>query len=326
MQNVRADRLVALLLLLQRRGRITAAEAGEELEVSTRTARRDLEALAMSGVPVYSRHGRGGGWELLGGARTDLTGLSADEARAVFLAAGPAIDESPELKSAIRKLGAALPSTFQAEAEAAAGAVKIDPSGWGQVRGNRQPKHLATLTDAVIRGRQIELDYASPRSAAGVRTVHPLGLVTKRNVWYLVAAIDGGETRTYRVGRVRAITVLDAPVIRPDGFDLDRAWDQIVTKVEEQRATLTVTAAVDPSVLSALRWSFGAMLTSVDDQPSVRGSDPSWPVVTINTYSDRSFAGQIAGFGSQVELLDAPSGVFDDLRQVARQLTERYGS
>src|SRR5512144_2314066 len=111
---MRADRLVAVLLILQARGRVTAAELAEELEVSERTARRDLEALAMSGVPVYSQAGRNGGWSLIGGARTDLSGLTADEARTLFLVAGPASAATPEVKAALRKLIRALPETFRA--------------------------------------------------------------------------------------------------------------------------------------------------------------------------------------------------------------------
>ncbi len=128
---MRADRIVALLLLLQRRGRVTAAEVAEELEVSERTARRDLDALAMAGVPVYSRQGRNGGWELLGGARTDLSGLTADEARALFLVAGPS-SATPEVRAALRKLVQALPETFRDEAEAASAAVIVDNGRWGQ--------------------------------------------------------------------------------------------------------------------------------------------------------------------------------------------------
>jgi predicted DNA-binding transcriptional regulator YafY len=124
--RVRADRLVATLLLLQARGRVTAAEVGDELEVSVRTARRDLEALAMAGIPVYSQTGRGGGWSLVGGARTDLSGLTAAEARALFLVAGPSAAVTREAKAALRKLVRALPETFRDEAEKAAAAVVLD--------------------------------------------------------------------------------------------------------------------------------------------------------------------------------------------------------
>src|SRR5512144_705703 len=127
---MRADRLVAVLLILQARGRVTAAEIAEELEVSERTARRDLEALAMAGIPVYSQAGRGGGWSLVGGARTDLSGLNAAEARTLFLVAGPSAAATPQMKSALRKLVRALPEPLRAEAEAASSAVLLDPASW----------------------------------------------------------------------------------------------------------------------------------------------------------------------------------------------------
>src|SRR5438034_7184506 len=130
---MRADRLVAVLLVMQARGRVTAAELAGELEVSVATARRDLEALSAAGIPVYPQPGRGGGWSLVGGARTDLSGLSATEAQALFLLVGPAAAAvSAEAKAALRKLVRALPQTLRADAEAAAGATMIDPTRWGE--------------------------------------------------------------------------------------------------------------------------------------------------------------------------------------------------
>src|SRR5207248_1590860 len=128
-RDMRADRLVAILLMLQARGQVTAAEVAAELEVSERTARRDLEALGLAGLPIYSRQGRNGGWQLLGHGRTDLSGLTAPEARALFLVAGPS-SVTPEVKAALRKLVRALPETFRDSAEAAASAVVVDPAGW----------------------------------------------------------------------------------------------------------------------------------------------------------------------------------------------------
>src|SRR6185437_11720148 len=122
---MRADRLVAALLLMQARGQVTAAELATELEVSVATARRDLEALSTAGIPVYPQPGRGGGWSLLGGARTDLSGLSAAEARALFLLVGPPAAVSSEAKAALRKLLRALPPTFRDDAEAAADATMM---------------------------------------------------------------------------------------------------------------------------------------------------------------------------------------------------------
>ena len=144
---MRADRLVATLLLLQARGRVTAADVAAELEVSHKTARRDLEALAMAGLPVYSQTGRGGGWQLLGGARTDLSGLTAGEARALFLVAGPSLAITPEAKAALRKLVRALPETFRRDAEAAAAAVVLDPDRWGSIPAPVSP-HMEDLQRA----------------------------------------------------------------------------------------------------------------------------------------------------------------------------------
>src|SRR5437868_296627 len=138
---MRADRLVAILLLLQARGQVTAAEVATELEVSERTARRDLDALGMAGLPVYSQPGRNGGWRLAGGGRTDLSGLNAAEARALFLVAG-ASSTTPEVKAALRKLVRALPAEFRNSAQAAATAVVVDP-GWDRpTRTPRPPEHL----------------------------------------------------------------------------------------------------------------------------------------------------------------------------------------
>ena len=156
---MRADRLVAILLLLQSRGRVTAAEVAAELEVSLKTARRDLEALSLAGIPVYAQPGRGGGWQLLGGARTDLSGLTAAEARTLFLVAGPSATVTPEAKSALRKLVRALPEPFRASAEAAATATVLDPAGWG----TNPPPLSPHMADPPARG---------DREGAGPARVH----------------------------------------------------------------------------------------------------------------------------------------------------------
>jgi len=201
---MRADRLVSVLLLLQARGRVTAADVAEELEISERTARRDLEALAVAGLPVYSQQGRGGGWSLLGGARTDLSGLNAAEARALFLVAGPSSSATPALKAALRKLVRALPEPFRDAAEAAATRVVIDPAGWGRLTVAPEPAFLGLLQRAVVDGVQVRLAYSDRAGASSERIAHPLGLVTKGTTWYLIANTAAG-LRTFRVNRVRAV-------------------------------------------------------------------------------------------------------------------------
>ncbi|MEY2552484.1 MAG: hypothetical protein QOC57_344, partial [Ilumatobacteraceae bacterium] len=175
---MRADRLVAILLMLQTRGHVTAAQVATELEISERTARRDLDALGVAGLPVYSMQGRNGGWRLAGGGRTDLSGLTSAETLALFLLAGPRAT-TPELRAALRKLVRALPEPFRERAEAASSAVIHDSAGWSGARSERPaPAHLDAVQSAVITGRQIILGYIAREGPPSTRTVHPLGLAT----------------------------------------------------------------------------------------------------------------------------------------------------
>jgi len=313
---MRADRLVALLLLLQMRGKVTAKQVADELEVSERTARRDLEALAISGVPIYSTSGRGGGWQLLGGAKTDLSGLSLDEARALFLAAGPATTASPELTSALRKLTSALPDTFRADAEAAAEAIKVDSAGWGQV-GTSTPDNVDELTRAVVGGFKVRMRYENRASKTSTRTVSPLGLVTKRGVWYLIANTAKG-IRTFRANRIQAISALDAPVDRPDGFDLDAEWERIVTYVQSTNANYTVEVLADPKVLNALRYQFAGRIQVGDTEPNGHVK------VAVREFGPRPLAAQLAAHGARIEVVDPPPELEAEFVRLATELSARW--
>jgi len=313
---VRADRLVAVLLILQARGRVTAAELAEELEISERTARRDLEGLAMAGIPVYSQAGRGGGWSLLGGARTDLSGLTAAEARTLFLVAGPSASATPEIKAALRKLVRALPEPFRAEAEAAASAVVIDPTSWDRTH-VPLPAQLDVLQRAVVEGVQARIVYAAPDRQETERTVHPLGLVAKASVWYLIAGTDAGM-RTFRISRVRSVTLTADRVERPDGFDLEAHWRSVVAELDERRVTFRAAARVAAEAIPWLRSALGTRL-SVRETRSDGGVD-----VEIRSWSARTLAGELAGFGRWVEVLQ-PTEVREELARVGAELADRYG-
>jgi predicted DNA-binding transcriptional regulator YafY len=203
---VRADRLIAALLLIQARGRVTAAEVAAELEVSVATARRDLQALSTAGIPVYPQPGRGGGWSLVGGARTDLSGLSAVEAQALFTLVGPAAAVSGEAKAALRKLVRALPPGFRADAEAAAGATMIDPTRWGE-RDRNRPELVDLLQRAVIRRHRVRLTYGSAKGQRTQRLVDPWGLVDKDDVWYVIAGTERGAPGPNRGGAVHTLSI-----------------------------------------------------------------------------------------------------------------------
>jgi predicted DNA-binding transcriptional regulator YafY len=314
---MRADRLVATLLFLQSRGRVTATEVAEELEVSIRTARRDLEALSIAGIPVYSQPGRGGGWSLVGGARTDLSGLTAAEARTLFLIAGPSSAVTPEAKAALRKLVQALPETFRAEAEKAAAAIVLDPARWGATA-PPPPPHLEALQQAVVQGVQVRLGYRDRSSAVSERMVHPLGLVAKGSVWYLVAGTDSG-LRTFRVWRVRSAELTDLAAERPAGFDLAETWQGVVARMDERRRSTRITALADPQILGWLRGHFGTRLLVGEHTGDGRVS------VDIGFGESANAATELAGYGFGLEVLDPPE-VRDQLAALGARLVERYGA
>ena len=314
---MRADRLVAVLMYLQTRGQVTAAEVAAELEVSERTARRDLEALGMAGVPVYSKPGRNGGWQLIGGARTDLSGLTAAEARALFLVAGPSSAATPEIKAALRKLVRALPEPFRPDAEAASAAVVVDPADWGRSNHSRPtPPQLEAIQHAVIDGMQLTLGYVARDRTPTTRVVHPLGLATKNRAWYLVADTAAG-LRTFRVDRVTSAEPTGAPVVRPVGFDLAEAWKLITAEVDAARVPVRARGTATTDVVGLLRMMFG---TNVSIGPTDARGRVEIEVAGAHV---EALAGELAGLGARVEIVDPPA-VRDRLVQIATELLAPY--
>jgi predicted DNA-binding transcriptional regulator YafY len=312
---MRADRLVAALLVLQARGRVTAAELAEELEISERTARRDLEALAMAGVPVYSQAGRGGGWSLVGGARTDLSGLTANEVRTLFLLAGPSAHVTPEIKAALRKLVRALPETLRKGAERAASAIVIDPSSWDKTPA-RKPEHLDALQQAVVDGVQVRLGYAGRDRPESERVVHPLGLVVKGTVWYLIGDTDDG-LRTFRVGRVRSVELTSGAVVRPDGFDLAEHWKSVVAELDERRAPVHVKVRAQRHAVDWLRAVFGTRMRVGAERRDGRVD------VELRVHHPQPAAAELAGFGANIEIVE-PAEIRELLAQIGAELVRHY--
>ena len=312
---MRADRLVAALLLIQSRGRLTAAELADELEVSVATARRDLEAMSAAGIPVYPQPGRGGGWSLVGGARTDLSGLTSSEAQALFLLVGPAAAVSGEAKSALRKLVRALPQTFREEAEAAAGATMIDPTRWGE-RDRDRPEIVDDLQRAVVRRRKVRLGYAGRKGERSERVIDPWGLVDKDDVWYLMAGTDKGR-RTFRVDRIVSAEVTDEPAERPDDFELEAAWDEVVDEMEERRSRTWATVLVDARYLPVMRDRFGRHCHTEGLLDDGRAR------VRVGAPIPLDLARNLAGWGGLVEV-EGPPEVQALLARIGAELTERY--
>jgi len=315
---MRADRLIQVLLHLQSRPRVTAAELADALEVSVATARRDLEALSAAGVPVYPQAGRGGGWSLVGGARTDLSGLTAPEARALFLLAGPGARSSAEAQTALRKLVRALPATFRAEAEAAAAAVVVDPAAWSAA-GRARPPEVDALQRAVVERRRVRLDYTGATGRTSRRDVDPWGLVDKDGSWYLIAGTPGGP-RTFRVDRIGVLEVMDEPAVVPDDVDLRAEWERVVGEVEVKRSATWATVRVAAEHVDVLRGQFGRHTVVEDDGGDLGGRVQ----VRVAAPTPLDVARHLAGWGAQAQVL-GPAEVRAELARLGAELVAACG-
>ncbi|MBF6190375.1 MULTISPECIES: helix-turn-helix transcriptional regulator [Nocardia] len=256
---MRADRLVSLVLLLRQRGRLTADALAHELEVSTRTVLRDIEALSAAGVPVYAERGRHGGFALLPGFQTELTGLNHDEALALLVAGtrrgARTFGLGSALASAMLKVVDALPESHRAIASDAAQRLLIDPETdllSRRLVAEEVPDAIVTeIRRAVFAGHKLRIHYAAVDQTPMWRTVDPIGLVTARGQGYLLATRSGAD-RTYRLSRVLAAEELPEPAQRPDRVDLDRAWQEHSTRFRMGGDQVTVLVRVDPARRDAL--------------------------------------------------------------------------
>jgi predicted DNA-binding transcriptional regulator YafY len=335
---MKSSRLVEMLLLLQARGRMTAAELADRLEVSPRTVYRDAEALGAAGVPLYTERGRGGGITLMPGYRTDLTGLTLDEARALFVrAATCAVQEDlglggPLLRSALAKMLRAVPAPFRDSAMAMSERILVDPVGWkrSSSRGG-PPGVLGTLQAAVFADRRVRLCYQSIGSPeASWRVVDPYGLVCKSGTWYLVADHDG-EERLYRLSRAAAAEVDEALVRRRDGVTLAGLWDELRRRVDEKPAPVRVVARVRRSRLDLVRGVCAANLVNVSPAASAGMASSAgppgegeWAEVEL-AFPVVMAARILLSFGTDVEIVSPPE-VRDDLVAVAAEVVGQYDS
>jgi predicted DNA-binding transcriptional regulator YafY len=307
---MRATRLVSLLLLLQTRGQLTAAELAGTLEISVRTVHRDLESLAAAGVPVEAVRGPTGGYRLAGGYRTRLTGLTADEAEALFAAGmpGPAAELGlgGELAAARLKLLAALPGELQERASRATRLFHLDTRGW--FRAEDRVPHLPALASAVWSGCRARIRYREgPRVVQ--RTVDPLGLVLKGGAWYLIARRSAGM-RVYRVSRVAAVRPLEQPFERPAGFELAAFWDEWSRAFEQSRDRVEVTIRAADAVRRYL-----------PGEPRIR-DDGS--VVVAFEHLGAAYR-ELLRFGADVEVL-APAELRDRVAGTGRELAALYAA
>jgi predicted DNA-binding transcriptional regulator YafY len=318
---MRASRLVALLLLLQSRGRLTAAELAAELEVSERTIHRDVEALAAAGVPIYAERGPYGGIRLVDGYRTRLTGMTGDEAEALFLAGvpGPAAELGlgTVVAAARLKVLAALPPELRTRASRLVERFHLDAVGWYQ--GSEPVPHLATMSEAVWETRRVRIEYRRDRIVE--RELEPLGLVLKAGVWYVVASAEG-QVRTYRVSRIASAGLTDERFERPVDFDLAAYWAESTAAYEQSTPRTEVVVRVRAERMGRLREVVGARIMAEADP--VRELDAEgWLGLRIRLDWPDEIAGHLLTLGPDLEVV-GPVEVRAEIGELAARTASRY--
>lgn len=322
---MKSSRLLALVSLLHVRGRVSAQQLADELEVSLRTVYRDVDALSSAGVPVYAVRGRSGGFALLDGYRPAFTGLTGDEADALFLTGLPGPAAELGLGSVLAathvKLLAALPPPLRERASRIRDRFHLDAPGW--LRETEAPPALTAIADAVWAERRLRVHYERANRTVVDRVLDPLGVVLKAGTWYLVARADGSPSpRTYRVSRVRAVSTLDETFERPDGFDLRKHWEDYqrdyATRVYRETATVRLSPAgrqllflVGPIAARTARDAMGP--------PDQDG----WVTTTVPIESIRHGLHALLQLGADVEVLDPPA-LRELMATTARDLVARY--
>ncbi|MFI0352172.1 helix-turn-helix transcriptional regulator [Actinomadura sp. 9N407] len=302
---MRASRLISLVLLLQSREAMTAAELALELEVSERTVYRDVEALSAAGVPVYAEQGRHGGYRLVGGYRTRLTGLSREEAEALFLSGlpGPAQDMglADAVAAAELKVLAALPASLRDAPEQAGRRFHLDAPGWFGESG--PPPGLRELARAVWRDEVVRLRYRRDREIT--RTVQPYGLVLKNGTWYLVARV-GQDHRTYRVDRIIDLSPTGERFERDEGFDLPGHWAGQAEAFLRTMLREEITVRLSPEGLRVLRYAVEPYAARRAAEGAGEPDADGRVVTRLPVESHLVARHQLTRLGPEVEVLDPP--------------------
>lgn len=319
---MRASRLLSLLLLLQTRGRMTAPELAAELEVSVRTVYRDVESLSAAGVPVYADRGPAGGYRLLDGYRTKLTGLSSDEAVSLFLAGLPGaaaeLGMGAVLAGAQLKLLAALPAESRERAAAMQEVFHLDAPGW--FRDPEPIPYLSEIGDAVWARTRLRVRYRSWRRGEQWTVLDPLGMVLKAGLWYLVARA-GDKIRTYRVTRVSAVEPLDEEFTRPEGFDLAKFWQDWTERFERESYTAEAVIRISPEGRArAVHLTAPAVRRAIEATAGEPDAD-GWVRATVPIESVRHGLVDLLKLGPDLEVLEPPelrAAIIDRIAALSR--------
>ncbi|MGC2620817.1 MAG: WYL domain-containing protein [Acidobacteriaceae bacterium] len=312
---MKAERLLSALLLLQAHGRLAEREIAERLEVSQRTAHRDMEALCAAGIPLVAHRGVRGGWELEKGWRTRVPGLDDAELWGLLMAqpASAGGKMSAAAGRAFDKLMASMPAAQKGQAEAIRARLHVDATGWRP--GSEDWSALPVVQDAVARDCKLTFQYRRADGQASVRTVDPLGMVAKQAAWYLVARSAEG-LRTYRVSRMREVVALAVRFERPRNFSLEKYWRESTATLREKKSRYTAMFALgDEGVAEMAPW---VTMRAVDWKGRLGRGWKAYEVEFDSAYAAKFVA---MGMGGRVRVLGPDSLRADVEREIRAQST-----
>ncbi|MFE6759853.1 helix-turn-helix transcriptional regulator [Streptomyces sp. NPDC057684] len=324
---MRAARLIKMVLLLQSRPSMTAGELARELEVSERTVTRDAQALSEAGVPVYADRGRAGGYRLIGGYRTRLTGLARGEAEALFLSGVPGALREMGLEDAASaarlKVSAALLPSLRDASRTAAQRFHLDAPAW--FKEPRTPELLPAVADAVWDDRVVRARYRRDEAGAEVeRELEPYGLVLKAGVWYLCARVaDAGTHRVYRIDRFTGVEVGEERFVRDEEFDLPGFWEERAEQFARSILRAEVVLRLSPAGLRQLPHATEPVSVRAARESAGEPDEEGWVTVTLPVESEDVAYGQLFALGPEAEVL-APAGLRERFAEAARRTADRY--
>lgn len=320
---MRGDRLLSIMMLLQSRGKLSAGTLARELEVSERTIYRDIDALAISGVPVYAETGRDGGFALLESYRTNLTGMTDGELRALFALSIPAplvgLGLSGDLRKALEKLSAALPGERRSAEEQMRQRVYLDATWWHQQ--SEEVPYLKLIYQAVMENRQIEIRYRLMPALEVTNLVEPYSVVAKAGVWYLVCS-HYAHYHVHRVSNLLDARISGGTFARNDDFDLMDFWKNWCREEEDRHSSFHVRLRIAPGFIPHLPYYFGGQVVQ-RKETSLETDQDGWYFVEMNFESLEDARKKLLALGGGVEVL-SPKPLRASIQDFGQQITKVY--
>jgi predicted DNA-binding transcriptional regulator YafY len=319
-EEMRADRLLSILLLLQNKGKMTTKELAYELEVTERTIHRDMEALSIAGIPVIAERGKAGGWKLIDQYKTNLTGLKESEIMSLFISPSfqllSDLGLSKDWYDARQKMVAAMPNSFQKDSLEVWNRIHVDTSSWKQP--TEKINSFKILQQSIWDERKLQIKYERADGEVIGRIINPLGLVAKGSTWYLIASSEE-KIRNYRASRLLSVTLLDENFSRPVDFHLEKYWSDSTQNFIKSLPKYAVSVEVSPSIQNRIK--FTGRFVQIDKIGS--SGENGWIPISFCFDTEQEAIDYILGFGDQIRIIH-PDSLKEKVYQMAERIVHFY--